>query len=72
MLKPRRGPPQALGSGLAFCLSTPESNQRNLTHLWTWLDVPGRADHLVCAVLVLEYAAWAQPHRSAEAGRGGL
>jgi hypothetical protein len=23
----------AMGSGLAFCLSSPESNQRNLTHL---------------------------------------
>ena len=33
----------AMGSGLAFCLSSPESNQRNLTHLWNWLDVPGRA-----------------------------
>jgi hypothetical protein len=26
------------------------------THLWTWLDIPGRADNLVCAVLVLEDA----------------
>ncbi len=26
------------------------------THLWAWLHVPGRADNLVCAVLVLEEA----------------
>lgn len=26
------------------------------THLWAWLDVPGRSDNLVCAVLVLEDA----------------
>ncbi len=26
------------------------------THLWAWLDVPGRGDNLVCAVLVLEAA----------------
>lgn len=26
-------------------------------HLWAWLDVPGRSDNLVCAVLVLEDAA---------------
>lgn len=25
-------------------------------HLWAWLDVPGRTDNLVCAVLVLEAA----------------
>ncbi len=24
--------------------------------LWVWLDVPGRADNLLCAVLVLEDA----------------
>lgn len=26
------------------------------THLWAWLDVPGRTDNLVCVVLVLEGA----------------
>lgn len=26
------------------------------THLWAWMDVPGRNDNLVCAVLVLESA----------------
>ena len=26
------------------------------THLWAWLDVAGREDNLVCAVLVLEDA----------------
>ncbi len=26
------------------------------THFWAWLDVPGRTDNLVCAVLVLESA----------------
>ena len=26
------------------------------THLWAWMDVAGRADNLVCAVLVLESA----------------
>ena len=26
------------------------------THLWAWMDVPGRNDNLVCAVLVLEDA----------------
>jgi hypothetical protein len=29
---------------------------RDASHLWAWLDVPGRADNLVCAVLVLEAA----------------
>lgn len=24
------------------------------THLWAWLDVPGRDDGLLCAVLILE------------------
>jgi hypothetical protein len=24
------------------------------SHLWPWLDVPGRDDNLVCAVLVLD------------------
>lgn len=24
------------------------------THLWAWLDVPGRDDNLLCAALVLE------------------
>jgi hypothetical protein len=26
---------------------------KDATHLWAWLDVPGRDDNLVCAVLVL-------------------
>jgi hypothetical protein len=26
------------------------------THLWAWLDVPGRGDNLLCAALVLEEA----------------
>jgi hypothetical protein len=26
------------------------------SHLWAWLDVPGRDDNLVCVVLVLEQA----------------
>lgn len=26
------------------------------THLWAWLEVPGRDDNLLCAVLVLEEA----------------
>ena len=29
---------------------------RDDVHLWAWLDVPGRDDNLVCAVLVLEDA----------------
>ena len=29
---------------------------RDDAHLWAWLDVPGRDDNLVCAVLVLEDA----------------
>ena len=29
---------------------------KDAVHLWAWLDVPGRADNLVCAVLVLEDA----------------
>ena len=27
---------------------------RDASHLWVWLDVPGRDDNLLCAVLVLE------------------
>ena len=30
--------------------------QRDATHLWVWLDVEGRADNLLCVVLVLEPA----------------
>ena len=30
--------------------------QRYATHLWVWLDVEGRADNLLCVVLVLEQA----------------
>jgi hypothetical protein len=26
------------------------------THLWVYMDLPGRSDNLVCAVLVLENA----------------
>lgn len=26
------------------------------THLWVWLQVPGRNDNLLCAVWVLEHA----------------
>ena len=29
---------------------------KDAAHLWTWLDLPGRGDNLVCAVLVLEDA----------------
>ncbi len=29
---------------------------RDAHRLWVWLDVPGRSDNLVCAVLVLEDA----------------
>ena len=29
---------------------------RDESHLWAWLDLPDRADNLVCAVLVLEDA----------------
>ncbi len=28
--------------------------QSDSTHLWVWLDVEGRADNLLCVVLVLE------------------
>ncbi len=30
--------------------------QRDATHLWAWPDVEGRADNLLCVVLVLEEA----------------
>lgn len=33
---------------------------RDDAHLWAWLDVPGRDDNLVCAVLVLEDAVIAK------------
>ena len=33
-----------------------ETHYRDATHLWAWLDVTGREDNLVCAVLVLEDA----------------
>lgn len=29
---------------------------KDATHLWAWLDVPGRNDNLMCAVLVLDDA----------------
>lgn len=29
---------------------------RDGSHLWSWLDVPGRDDNLLCAVLVLDEA----------------
>ena len=29
---------------------------RDATHLWAWLDVSGRDDNLLCAVLVLDDA----------------
>lgn len=29
---------------------------KDATHLWAWLDVPGRNDNLMCAVLVLNDA----------------
>ncbi|MDP1691434.1 MAG: hypothetical protein Q8L49_05695 [Burkholderiaceae bacterium] len=29
---------------------------RDAEHLWVWLEVPGRDDKLLCAVLVLEDA----------------
>lgn len=29
---------------------------RDESHLWVWLEVPGRDDNLMCAVLVLETA----------------
>ena len=29
---------------------------RDATHLWAWLNVTGREDNLLCAVLVLEDA----------------
>ncbi len=29
---------------------------RDATHLWVWLDVSGRDDNLLCAVVVLEDA----------------
>ena len=31
-----------------------ELRYRDATHLWAWLDVTGREDNLLCAVLVLE------------------
>ena len=29
---------------------------RDASHLWAWLNVPGRNDNLLCAVLILEEA----------------
>jgi Domain of unknown function (DUF4258) len=29
---------------------------RDASHLWAWLNVPGRNDNLLCAVLILEQA----------------
>lgn len=29
---------------------------RDPSHLWVWMDVPGRDDNLLCAVLVLDNA----------------
>ena len=28
----------------------------DVSHLWAWLNVPGRDDNLLCAVLILEDA----------------
>jgi hypothetical protein len=33
-----------------------ELRYSDATHLWAWLDVAGRDDNLMCAVLVLEDA----------------
>lgn len=31
-----------------------DTRYRDASHLWVWLQVPGRDDNLLCAVLVLE------------------
>lgn len=33
-----------------------DTRYSDAAHLWAWLEVPGRSDNLVCAVLVLDDA----------------
>jgi hypothetical protein len=40
----------------ASLIHTGEKPFKHPTHLWAYKNLPGRTDHLVCAVLVLENA----------------
>jgi hypothetical protein len=51
----------ASATGATFIAEVAKRAQRcsrrpSATHLWVWLDVEGRADKLLCVVLVLEQA----------------
>jgi hypothetical protein len=48
-----RGIPEAL---LLRVIEEGATRYRDASHLWVWLDVAGRDDNLLCAVLVMEAA----------------